>query len=70
MVIAFSLLPVYTLLLAGFDLSLMALLLVTLLLIVLHRTYETGAGLFRTKAAGGQLGQDPTVGLPGVGRTG
>ena len=51
MIVLATLVPVYTYILSTYDLTLFALLLGTVCLIVLHRKYEKGRGLFRAGAA-------------------
>lgn len=45
--------PILTLLLAGYDFTVVALALVTICLLAFHRTYENGRGPFRNERRAG-----------------
>jgi hypothetical protein len=53
--LVFTIFPPFTLMMAGYDLAILALLMVSVILIVLHSKFEKGTGLFRTKIAGSAL---------------
>jgi peptidoglycan/LPS O-acetylase OafA/YrhL len=60
-IFVFTILPPFTLMMAGYDLSILALLLVTAVLIVLHLKFEKGRGLFRTTGGNEAAGQHQSV---------